>query len=254
MLDSAIDVSFVLPVYNEEECVEVLTAEIIAVMKHQGRSYEILLVNDCSTDRSGEVLERLAAALPQVRVLHHLVNSGESAAHATGFQAARGEIIVTLDADGQNDPASIPDLLAAIEGYDVAAGFRPKRHDDWVKRVSSKVANAFRNRVTGDRVIDAGCCFRALRRDALRELPVWNGMHRFLPTLLRFQGYRITEVPVKHRPRTTGVTKYGIGNRLWRGLRDCFAMRWYRKRAIPGRRVRGACGQEPERPAGPEAR
>ncbi len=251
MLDSAVDVSFVLPVYNEEECVEALTAEIVEVMKGLGRSYEIIHVNDCSTDRSEEVLERLAASIPQVRVLHHSINSGESAAHATGFQAARGEIVVTLDADGQNDPASIPDLLAALEGYDVAAGYRPERHDDWVKRVSSRVANAFRNRVTGDRVTDAGCCFRALRREALRELPVWNGMHRFLPTLLRCQGYRITEVPVKHRPRTSGVSKYGIGNRLWRGLRDCFAMRWYRKRAIPGRRVRGA---GPERPARPEAR
>jgi dolichol-phosphate mannosyltransferase len=148
-----------------------------------------------------------------------------------------------MDADGQNDPESIPELLAALPGFDCVAGVRRRREDNWVKRVSSKIANGFRNAITGDRISDSGCTFRALRREALAEVPVFNGMHRFLPSLLRFQGYRVTEIAVRHRPRTTGVSKYGVGNRLFRGIRDCFAMRWYRRRAVPGRRAAMAASE-----------
>jgi dolichol-phosphate mannosyltransferase len=147
-------------------------------------------------------------------------------------------VVVTLDADGQNDPADIPALLAALRpGVDCVTGVRTQRQDSFVKRVSSRVANAYRNWITGDRVTDAGCTFRAVRRAALREVPVFNGLHRFLPTILRRQGFTVAELPVNHRPRTRGVSKYGVGNRLWRGLRDCFAMRWYAARVIPADRL-----------------
>jgi glycosyltransferase involved in cell wall biosynthesis len=239
----SVEVSVVLPCFNEEECLEGLTAEIVQVLEKVGHPFEVLYVDDRSTDRSTEILDRLHAVDPRVRSVRHTVNSGESAAQATGFRHARGGVIVTMDADGQNDPSSIPELLGALPGYDCVAGVRRRREDDWVKRISSKIANGFRNAITGDRVSDSGCTFRVLRREALAEVPVFNGMHRFLPTLLRFQGYRVTEIVVRHRPRTSGVSKYGVGNRMFRGIRDCFAMRWYRRRVVPGRRAATAASE-----------
>ncbi len=149
----------------------------------------------------------------------------------------RGSVIITIDGDQQNDPADIPALLKALESADAVCGVRRKREDDWVKRISSRVANRFRNRVTGDTISDAGCTFRALKADTLREIPVFNGMHRFLPTLLRLQGYKVVEILVNHRPRTRGESKYGIGNRMFRGLIDCFAIRWWRRRCVPANRA-----------------
>jgi glycosyltransferase involved in cell wall biosynthesis len=166
----------------------------------------------------------------------HNLNCGESAAEATGFAHARGEWIITIDADQQNDPADIPSLLEASKNVDAVCGVRTKREDDFVKRISSRIANGFRNWVTGDVIADAGCTFRALRKEALREIPVFNGMHRFLPTLLRLQGFTVIEIPVNHRPRTRGESKYGIGNRMFRGLIDCFAIHWWRKRCLPTNR------------------
>lgn len=241
MSDSSVktgpQLSVVIPVYNEEENLEPLLQELEGVLAGVGRTYEVLCVDDRSTDRSLEVLQQLKATRSWLRILKHGVNSGESAAEATGFEHARGEIVITMDADQQNDPHDIPALLDALKD-DVAAvcGVRRKREDDWVKRLSSRTANAFRNWATGDRISDAGCTFRALRRNTLREVLVFNGMHRFLPTMLRLQGYKAVEILVNHRPRVKGLSKYGVGNRAWRGLVDCFAMRWYRRRCVPGKR------------------
>jgi dolichol-phosphate mannosyltransferase len=234
----AVELSVVIPVFNEEANLEPLLAELEPVLRGLNRPFEVICVDDKCTDRSPEVLRKLAAQLPFLRIVRHRVNSGESAGQATGFAAARGQLIVTIDADQQNDPADIPRLLAALTD-DVAAvcGVRRKREDDWVRRVSSRLANGFRNRVTGDRVSDAGCTFRAVRRAATREVPVFNGMHRFLPTILRYQGYKVVEIHVNDRPRTRGQSKYGVHNRLWRGLRDCMAMRWYKVRCLRGDRV-----------------
>ena len=233
-----IDLSVVIPVFNEEDNLEPLLQELTGVLDRLGRVYEVLCIDDTSTDGSLAVLRRLQAARPWLRVVRHRLNSGESAGEATGFAHARGELIVTIDADQQNDPADIPRLLEALTP-DVAAvcGVRRRREDDWVRRLSSRIANRVRNAVTGDRISDAGCTFRLLRRAALRDLPVFNGLHRFLPTLLRFQGYRAVEILVNHRPRTRGKSKYGVGNRAWRGLVDCFAMRWYHARCLRGDRV-----------------
>ena len=231
------DLSVILPCYNEEDSVAALTAELDAVLQRIDLSSEILFVDDASTDSTPSVLRDLASRYPRVRVVRHRCNCGESAAQATGFRHSRGHTLVTMDSDGQNDPADIPMLLALLEDADVVCGIRRQRMDDRVKRISSRLANGFRNAVTGETIADAGCTYRALRRGAVAELPVFNGMHRFLPTLLRIQGFRVVETPVHHRPRTAGVSKYGVGNRLWRGIVDCFAMRWWRRRAVPTERV-----------------
>lgn len=237
-MDSEVYLSIVIPVFNEEDNLEPLVKEIESVLEKVGRKFEIIFIDDKSTDRSFEVLKELKKTRLFIRVIPHLINSGESAAEATGFANANGEVIITMDADQQNDPADIPSLLDALKD-DVAAvcGVRRRRRDTIVKRISSRTANSFRNFMTGDRIVDAGCTYRAIRRSALWQMQVFNGMHRFLPTLLRFQGYKVIEILVNDRPRTRGKSKYGIGNRMWRGIVDCFAMRWMKKRALRGDRV-----------------
>ena len=228
-----LEVSVIAPAYNEEENIGPLLNEIAAAMESVDCSYEVLFVDDGSTDNTKSVLTALAKKFPQLRPIYHTNNYGQSAGLATGFQLARGRKIITLDADQQNDPADIPQLLEALtEDFDCVCGVRTRRHDNFVRRLSSKIANGFRNVITGDRVTDAGCTFRSIRHSALKEIPVFNGMHRFLPTILRMQGFRVREIPVNHRSRTRGYSKYGINNRLYRGIRDCFAIRWYRCRAI----------------------
>ena len=243
MSNHGIDLSVVIPIYNEEENIGPLIEEILPVLRKTGRTYEIICVDDASTDNSFSVLQQMEKRYEEIRVVRHRVNCGESAAGATGFAHARGDIIITIDGDQQNDPADIPLLLKEMGNADAVCGVRRKREDDWVKRASSRIANGFRNWITGDIIADAGCTFRALRTSALREVPVFNGMHRFLPTLLRFQGYRVREVLVNHRPRTRGKSKYGIGNRAFRGLIDCLAIRWWRKRCVPGDRFQSAPGR-----------
>lgn len=234
------ELSVVIPVFNEEENLRPLIEELESVLKELGIVFEVVCVDDKSTDGSLSVLAELRRTRPWLRVLCHRVNSGESAAEATGFEHARGAIVITMDADLQNDPHDIPEMLAKLRDDVVAVcGVRRKREDDWIRRLSSRIANGFRNWVTGDRIGDAGCTFRSLRREALREVLVFNGMHRFLPTILRLQGYRVEEILVNHRPRVKGKSKYGVGNRAWRGLVDCFAMRWYRRRCILATRCGG---------------
>lgn len=237
-IDSSIYLSVVIPVFNEEDNLEPLLGELESVLGKIGKKYEVIFVDDMSTDSSFAVLQKLKQSRPFLRIIRHHINSGESAGEATGFAFSRGEIIITMDADQQNDPADIPSLLDALKD-DVAAvcGVRRKRMDTLVKKISSRTANAFRNFITGDRISDAGCTYRAIRRQALWQIQVFNGMHRFLPTLLRLQGYQVVEIPVNDRPRTLGYSKYGIGNRMWRGILDCFAMRWLKKRALRGDRV-----------------
>ena len=230
-------ISVVIPVFNEEGNLAELIRELSQTMNSLRVPYEIICVDDRSTDSSLRVLRGLPERYPLLRVIAHRVNSGESAGEATGFEHARGGIVITMDADLQNDPADIPAMLDALTP-DVSAvcGIRRKREDDFVKRISSRLANRFRNAITGETIADAGCTFRALRRSSLREIIVFNGMHRFIPTILRLQGYKVSELHVNHRSRASGRSKYGVGNRLWRGIRDCFVMRWYGKRCIPGDR------------------
>jgi dolichol-phosphate mannosyltransferase len=229
------EVSLVIPVYNEEENLPVLHGEIRQAMEGTGLPYEVIYVDDGSSDGSPEVLRGLAGKDPRVRVLRQRRNSGQSAALDAGFRFARGAIVVTLDADLQNDPADIPRLLERIGDHDVVSGVRTRRQDTWVRRISSRIANRVRNRVTHESVTDVGCTLRAARAEYLRRIPVFNGMHRFLPTLLRMEGARVTEVPVNHRPRLHGKPKYNIRNRIWRALMDLFGVRWLQARWIDRR-------------------
>ena len=229
------DLSLVVPVYNEEENLPLLVEEIVAALAPLGRSWELLLVDDASTDGSLAVMQRLAAADSRLRLILHARNAGQTAALASGFRAARGEIVVTLDADLQNDPADIPRLLAALADSDCVSGVRQNRRDTWVRRVSSRLANGVRNWATDESIADVGCSLKAYRREFLDHLPLFTGMHRFLPTLVRWNGARVSEIPVSHRPRRFGVAKYGIGNRLARTIADLLAVRWMRRRWIDRR-------------------
>jgi glycosyltransferase involved in cell wall biosynthesis len=227
-----IEISVVIPVYNEKENLVPLLAEVSAVLKGIGRGYEVLFVDDGSTDGSGRVLSDLRRTDPHVRVVSFARNAGQTAAMDAGFRRARGEVVVTLDADLQNDPADIPLLLAQLEGWDAVVGVRAKRRDSVVRRISSRVANYVRNRLSDETISDTGCSLKAYRRAALSRLVLWNGMHRFLPTLLKMEGFRVRETPVGHRPRRHGESKYGIGNRLVPSFMDLMAVRWMKRRKL----------------------
>lgn len=229
------EISVVVPVFNEEESLPILSAELQGVLRSLGRPCEVIFVDDGSTDGSLEALRRLKAQDSGVRIVRLRRNAGQSAALAAGFRAARGEVVVTLDADLQNDPADIPRLLGHLEGYDVVCGVRTDRQDGWLRRASSRIAGGVRNRLTGDPVADAGCTLRVYRTEYLKRLPLFSGMHRFLPTLLKLEGARLTAIPVNHRPRRHGQSKYNIRNRIWRSLVDLFAVRWMQRRWIDRR-------------------
>ena len=222
--------SVVVPVFDEEDSLEPLHRELDAALSHLPGGLEILLVDDGSRDGSREVMRRLARKDPRVRPIALDGNHKQSAALAAGFELARGEIIVTLDADLQNDPADIPRMIEHLAEADVVNGVRQDRQDGWVRRMSSRIANGFRNRMTGESVTDVGCTLRVMRAEHARRVKMFRGMHRFLPTLLRLEGARIMEVPVAHRPRRYGASKYGIGNRLFVGLVDVFVVRWMQRR------------------------
>jgi glycosyltransferase involved in cell wall biosynthesis len=231
-------VSVVIPVFDEEESIGTLHRELDAALAKVAGGVEIVFVDDGSRDRSLERLRAIAATDARVRIVELDGNQGQTAAFAAGFATARGEITVTLDADLQNDPADIPHLLDAFEatGADVVNGVRTQRNDSWLRRLSSRVANGVRNRVTHDHVTDVGCSLRAMRTAQLRRIRPFRNMHRFLPTLLRLEGAtRVVEIPVSHRPRRHGVSKYGIGNRLWVGIADLYGVRWLQARHLPVR-------------------
>lgn len=228
-------VSLVIPVYNEIGALPGLIAEIREALDHYDATYEVVLVDDGSTDGSGEWLDLRASEDPRIRPVHFVRNAGQSAAFAAGFVAATGDIVVTLDADGQNPPIEIPKLLDAFRGgsADVVAGYRLGRKDTLWRRFQSRLANGVRNRLTGETIRDTGCSLKAFRANLLRSIPLYQGMHRFLPTLCRLAGAeRVIEVGVAHRERTTGVSKYGMWNRAWRSFVDLLAVRWMQKRWI----------------------
>lgn len=226
------ELSIVIPAYNEEESVRDCVLEARGVLASLGRPFEILVVDDGSTDGSLRVLTALRKDVPELRVLVFRQNRGQTAAMDAGFAHARGEIVVTLDADMQNDPADIPKLLARMNDFDVVCGVRANRRDTFVRKVSSRIANGVRNRLTNENITDTGCTLKAFRRKHLQQIKLYEGMHRFLPTLLRLVGARVTQVPVNHRPRMRGKAKYGIGNRLFKSIRDLLAVRWMQRRWI----------------------
>ena len=226
------DLSVVVPVYNERESLEPLVSELRRALLPLDLSFEILLVDDGSDDGSTQICAELARRETEVRSLHFGENHGQTAAFDAGFKTARGRRVVTLDADLQNDPEDIPRLLAALEQADAAVGYRVSRADEPLYRASSWIANRIRNWISDEDVIDTGCSLKAYRRDCLVGLKLYNGLHRFLPTLLRMDGWRVVQLPVGHRARRYGRSKYGIRNRLLRPFVDLLVVRWMKLRRL----------------------
>lgn len=227
-----IGISVVVPAFNEEENLPILVPQIVDVLRTLGISYEMIFVDDGSTDTSREILRQMASQYPQLHLLAFKKNCGETAAGAAGLKEARGEVVITLDADLQNDPKDIPRMLEYLNDYDMVTGWRQTREDSWVKRVTSKIANTIRNRLSGESIRDSGCTFRVYKRVCLRNIKLYKGMHRFMPTLVRMEGLRVVEVPIGHHPRKFGVSKYTTWNRMWRAFVDLLAVRWMRSRHI----------------------
>ena len=228
------DLSVVFPVYNEEENVPLLLDEIARALEGKGWTYEIVAVDDGSKDRSLEVLRASRAKHPTLRVLALEKNTGQTAALDAGWRAARGKFVVSLDADLQNDPADIPNMMKRLDetASDMVIGVRVNRRDTFARRLQSKIGNGVRNWITKDNITDTGCSLKLVKRDAIDRVHLFTGMHRFLPTLVRMEGYKVIEMPVNHRPRQFGVSKYGAMNRAFRGLADCLAVRWMRERNL----------------------
>jgi len=234
-MDQAPEVSVVVPCHNEAANLRELVAGIRTALAPAGVAYEIVVTDDASTDGSWDVLKELAAGEPRLRVQRFAANCGESAASWAGMQAARGRIIVTIDADLQNDPADLPRFLAALADADCVCGTRIEGRgagDGLVRVVSSRIANAVRRRLAGDDITDAGCTYRAFRRECLANVRFFKGIHRFLPTLMRMEGFRVREIPVANRPRVAGQSHYGVGNRVFIAFADLLAVRWMRSRAV----------------------
>jgi len=228
--------SLVAPAHNEAENVEALVREAaeVASAAASGRPWELIIADDASTDGTPDALRRAMRACPRLRVVALKKRGGQTAALAAALRAARGRFVATLDADLQNDPHDIPRLLELVAGgaCDFANGWRRQRRDTRLRRISTRIANGVRNRLTHETIRDSACGLRVFRRECIEQVKFFNGMHRFLPTLVRMEGYRVLEVPVRHRPRAAGRAKYGVWNRVFRALRDAFAVRWMQSRLL----------------------
>jgi len=229
-------ISVVIPIKDERDNLVPLTDQLMKVLQAREESrtapFEIIYVDDGSSDGSSEIMDRLAAEHGPVTVLHFDRNYGQSAGFDAGFKRATGALVATLDGDLQNDPADIATLLAYSRDYDLVCGWRKDRHDSVVRKISSRIANAVRKAVTGDRVHDTGCSLKLFRRCVVERLQLFTGMHRFFPALALMHGFSVTEVPVRHHPRTHGISKYGVGNRLFKSLYDLLAVRWMQSRCL----------------------
>jgi glycosyltransferase involved in cell wall biosynthesis len=229
------ELSFVIPCHNEQDNLRPLVQALREVSERLQHSFEIVITDDCSRDRSWAVLQELAAADPRVRALRFAFNCGQSAAMWAGLQAARGRYLVTLDADLQNDPQDLPKLLDGLQRADCVCGTRVESRaqgDSFVRIASSRIANWVRNKLSGETISDAGCCYRVFKRECIGNLKFFKGMHRFLPTLFKMEGFTVTEVPISTHPRRAGQTHYGVWNRLFASFYDLLAVRWMMKRML----------------------
>lgn len=224
--------SILVPVYNEQANIIPMVREVQAAMAGLEMDYELVFIDDASTDATWEQIGKAQVIEPRVRGLKHTRNAGQSAALWTGMQATTSPLIATLDGDLQNNPADFPMMLEELETCDFVCGVRTKRNDTWLRRVSSKIARKARKAALKVDFCDTGCAMRVFKRTALKGIFPFNGLHRFMPVLVHGAGARTKEVPVSHRPRVAGVSKYGLHNRLWRGIADLFAIAWYQKRRI----------------------
>jgi dolichol-phosphate mannosyltransferase len=227
-----VEISVVVPVYNEEQNLPILVPGLAEVLEGIGLPFEIIFVDDGSEDRSREILKEMVSRYPALRIIGLKENRGLSAALVAGIKGSRGSKIITLDSDLQNDPGDIPKLLGHLDRYDMATGWRHEREDPWLKKISSRIGNAIRNLLSGEEIRDSACTFRAFKKECIVGIPAFNGMHRFLSTLVKMEGYKIIEVPVSHHPRRFGRSKYNIRNRMWRSFVDLLGVRWMKKRRI----------------------
>lgn len=229
-------ISVIIPIKDERDNLAPLTDQLLKVLRSRDESraapFEILYVDDGSGDGSGEIMDRLAEAHAEVKVLHFDRNYGQSSGFDAGFKHSTGSLVVTMDGDLQNDPADIATLLPYAKDFDLVCGWRTNRHDNLVRKLSSRIANAVRSAATGDRVHDTGCSLKIFRREAVDRLQMFTGMHRFFPALALLNGFTVTEVPVRHYPRRHGYSKYGVGNRLFKSLYDLMAVRWMQSRVL----------------------
>ncbi|MBM4056138.1 MAG: glycosyltransferase family 2 protein [Planctomycetes bacterium] len=224
------EISIIIPLYNEVENIEPLAHAIINALKSY--AYEVIVVDDGSTDGSAEKLKKWCAEHAGFRTIRFKKNAGQTAAMDAGFKHAAGKYVVSMDADLQNDPADIPKLLGQLKSYDMVCGWRLKRNDPLIKRISSKVANYIRNKLSWEDIKDTGCSLKAYRKECLDKIKLFNGMHRFLPTLFKMEGFSVTEIIVAHHPRKYGKSKYGVSNRAVRAFVDLLAIRWMKKRKL----------------------
>lgn len=226
-------VSVVLPCFNEEGNLRPLVQAVTEVLESAKVTFEIIVTDDCSRDNSWNLIKEMAAADPRIRARRFVRNFGQSAALWAGLKEARGRFLVTLDADLQNDPKELPRFLAALEQFDCVCGSRVesrRQGDSWVRVLSSRIANSVRNRLSGETISDSGCCYRAFKRECIADLKFFKGMHRFMPTLIRMEGFSVTEIPVATNRRFSGRTNYGVWNRLFASFYDLLAVRWMKKR------------------------
>jgi len=229
------NLSLVVPCHNEQENLRPLVAAIEETIGTLKLSYEVIITDDCSTDKSWEILKDMAAQNPAIRIQRFAVNSGQSAALWAGMQAAAGRYIVTLDADLQNDPRDLPLFLEASSKFDCVCGSRVaarSKGDHFIRIASSRIANWVRNRISREEIHDSGCCYRLFRRECVAGLKFFNGMHRFLPTLIKMEGFTVMEIPIRQNPRTTGRSHYSIRNRLFSSFYDLLAVCWMKRRML----------------------
>jgi len=227
------EISLVIPCYNEQDNLRALITAIRAAVDPLKLPYEVIITDDCSKDKSWEILKELAAADPRIRPQRFSFNCGESAASWAGMKAARGRCIVTVDADLQNDPRDLPRFLQALEKFDCVCGTRLATRgqgDSFVRIASSRIANWVRNKLSGEQISDAGCTYRAFKRECIADLKFFKGMHRFLPTLIKMEGFTVTEITVSNNPRFAGQSHYGVWNRLFASFYDLLAVRWMKRR------------------------
>lgn len=231
-MEKKIRYSVVVPLKNEEDNIRELIEELNPIMFGLNEPWELICIDDGSNDKTLEILQQLAATQSQLRIITFDKNYGQSSAFDAGFKCARGELIITLDGDRQNDPADIPKLLAAAKDVDLVCGSRVNRQDPWIKKITSSLANAVRSRVCRDSIQDTGCSLKVYRTSAVQKIKMFNGMHRFLPALFLIEGFSIKEVPVNHRERVKGQTKYNFFNRSFNTISDMLAVRWMRQRHL----------------------
>jgi dolichol-phosphate mannosyltransferase len=230
--------SLVIPCYNEADGLPELLKAIPAALDPMGKPYEVLIVDDGSTDASPQILKEAMATRPWLRVIRLTPNCGQSAAFEAGFAAAQGELIATIDADLQNDPAEIPRMIPMLEAgpwgprVDMVTGWRKKRQDPWIRTVQTKIANGIRNSISQETIQDSASSLKVYRAYTLKRLRLWRGAHRFFPTLVKMQGYTCREVEVSHRPRFAGSSKYPFGSRVLRAFVDLLAVRWMKSRFL----------------------